>query len=587
MSPPNLNPPSSTKLPGGPPALEPIELSLDPQPDGANPPAAPPTRVQSRPTNGPTAAPPPPRSAVETVNLSATETAKVPPTRRAANAAPVAAGGISLKIDPHDLENGRPRADWKTGIITAFVSFTVHTLALLACSLIALDAKQLETIVTTLAKVTDPIPEDPIAESTAFQPEKIDTTSGDSNPNETAAEVISDYRSPIDMNVSDAPPTIALDAMDTGAAAPNIKIGNITQGRTGQMKAALIKSEGGSKESEAAVASGLAWLKKRQLEDGSWSFDHTQCVDCKTNACDGAGAMADLRTAATGAALLAFLGGGHTHKSGDFKLVVEKGLDALLKMGKTVPDGLDLRGEARDSQAHGRMYAHGIATIALCEAAGLTKDPKYAKPAYNAVRFTLAAQDPKGGGWRYEPRQKGDTSVVGWQVMALKSAQNAQMKVAPRHFKGVEQFLENVQVEGGARYGYDQAAPGSPAVTAVGLLCRMYLGWDQKNPALIKGVDFLDKTKPSPNDMYYNYYATQVMHHYGGDPWNRWNRVMRDQLVTTQLRNGPEAGSWPPSGDMCGGSGGRVLTTCLSVMTLEVYYRFLPIYNRDKLKVTF
>ena len=115
----------------------------------------------------------------------------------------------------------------------------------------------------------------------------------------------------------------------------------------------------------------------------------------------------------------------------------------------------------------------------------------------------------------------------------------------------------------------------------------MYLGWDQKKPGLVKGVAYLDQLKPSPNDMYYNYYATQVMHHHGGKEWDRWNAVMRDQLVKTQVRNGPEEGAWPVSADPGGGSGGRLYTTCLSVMTLEVYYRFLPMYNRDKLKVTF
>jgi hypothetical protein len=284
-------------------------------------------------------------------------------------------------------------------------------------------------------------------------------------------------------------------------------------------------------------------------------------------------------------ALLAFLGGGHTHKKGDYQKVVKAGLDSLIRNGQLTEEGLDLRG-----QQNGSMYVHGLATIALCETASLTKDSRYSKPAYQAVKFIVYAQDPAGGGWRYGVRERGDTSVVGWQVMALKSAQNAKMKVPSAAFKGVDKFLDSVQGEKGAVYGYVSAprslAEGPPTTTAVGLLCRMYMGWDKKTPALQKGVEFLDRVKPSPNNMYFNYYATQVLHHWGGDEWTRWNEIMRDHLVQTQLHEGVETGSWNLT-DPHGGGGGRLYQTCLCVMTLEVYYRHLPIYQREKLKAEF
>ena len=100
------------------------------------------------------------------------------------------------------------------------------------------------------------------------------------------------------------------------------------------------------------------------------------------------------------------------------------------------------------------------------------------------------------------------------------------------------------------------------------------------------GVAYLDAVKPMTNNMYYNYYATQVLHHWGGDEWSRWNDVMREQLVRTQLQDGPEAGSWDVA-DPHGGVGGRLFMTSLCVMTLEVYYRHLPLYQRDKVKVEF
>ena len=87
--------------------------------------------------------------------------------------------------------------------------------------------------------------------------------------------------------------------------------------------------------------------------------------------------------------------------------------------------------------------------------------------------------------------------------------------------------------------------------------------------------------------MYYNYYATQILHHWGGKEWTGWNGQMRDQLVETQVRGGAYAGSWNPSGGHAGEKGGRLFDTCLSIMTLEVYYRHLPLYERGGIQVEF
>jgi len=81
--------------------------------------------------------------------------------------------------------------------------------------------------------------------------------------------------------------------------------------------------------------------------------------------------------------------------------------------------------------------------------------------------------------------------------------------------------------------------------------------------------------------MYFNYYATQVLHHYEGELWTKWNNVMRDQLVNSQSKAGHEAGSWFfGGGDHGSERGGRVYTTAMSTLTLEVYYRHMPIYRK-------
>ena len=333
-------------------------------------------------------------------------------------------------------------------------------------------------------------------------------------------------------------------------------------------KQALLAQYGGNEASEKAVAMALEWLARHQLPDGSWSFDHRQANH--PNALDP-GELDNARNAATGLALLPFLGAGMTHKQGKYKQTVHKGLYFLCS--QMSPDG-GLNGGG------GRMYGHGICAFALCEAYAMTQDRSLRPYAERSLQFIVMAQDRSGGGWRYTPGQPGDTSVVGWQLMALKSGHMGYLKVPPQVIAGVNNFLNTVQSDGGATYGYTGPGRG-PATTAIGLLCRMYLGWKQDNPALKKGVEFLSKMGPHKTNMYYNYYATQVLHHYEGELWYKWNEVMRDYLVNTQVKDGHEKGSWHFDGGHGAALGGRLYSTAMAAMTLEVYYRHLPIYRKQ------
>ncbi len=483
------------------------------------------------------------------------------------------------------LKSKQHQIDWKQVLTTVGVSTLLHVVVLVACAFIVFDRKQIEEIFSTITSF-DEVENKPIVEQSMIQPDELVEEKENAQPTDNVSALVSDSTAPVTLDINDLDPTVQIDTIDAPGLA-SIKVGDAMAGRSQAAKSALVKQFGGNSASEAAVASGLKWLATHQLEDGSWSFDHTECKTCDGK-CTQPGDMKEMRTAATGLALLAYLGGGHTHEKGDYQKQVKGGLDALLKMGKITPEGFDLRSTPAGNHVHASYYAQGIATIALCESVALTKDTKYRVAANNAVRFIVASQDPKGGGWRYNPRQAGDTSVVGWQIMALKSAQNAKMKFPGVTFKGADLFLDSKQSNEGSLYAYEDVKSPSPSATAVGLLCRMYLGWDRKQEGLQRGVEFLDKTKPNPNNMYYNYYATQVMHHWGGEEWTRWNNVMRDRLVATQM--GPDkghlAGSWNIA-DPHGGAGGRHYMTCLAVMTLEVYYRHLPIYQREKIKVEF
>jgi hypothetical protein len=164
----------------------------------------------------------------------------------------------------------------------------------------------------------------------------------------------------------------------------------------------------------------------------------------------------------------------------------------------------------------------------------------------------------------------------------------AYLRVSEDTLRKTGYFLDSVQAQGGAVYGYQGPDAQRPTTTAIGLLCRMYLGWGREMRPLDRGVQILGTLGPSTdksgmrNNMYFNYYATQVMHHWGGTPWERWNVVMRDYLVRSQSTHGHELGSWYFDGaDPGAGAGGRLYCTALAAMILEVYYRHMPLYRQQ------
>jgi len=339
------------------------------------------------------------------------------------------------------------------------------------------------------------------------------------------------------------------------------------EGRSPEARSRLA-GDGGTDASEAAVERGLWWLAAHQRKDGSWSFDHREGL-CR-GLCRNPGSNTS-STAATALALAPFLGAGYTHQNGQHRQTVERGLYYLRSRAMVTSNGIDLQ--------EGTMYAQGLAAIVLCEAYAMTGDESIKDVAQGALGFIEYAQDPKGGGWRYNPGQPGDTTVTGWQLMALKSGQMAGLHVKSPTVLLVNRFLDSVESEDGARYGYlDRTARLS--TTAIGLLCRMYLGWPRSHPGLQEGVRYLDQSGPSPDDMYYNYYATQVLHHWQGSEWKRWNDRMRDTLVATQAGEGHEAGSWYFDHKHAK-EGGRLYNTALAIMTLEVYYRYMPLYRES------
>lgn len=344
--------------------------------------------------------------------------------------------------------------------------------------------------------------------------------------------------------------------------------------RSAASRAALLQKYGGTAASESAVQRALDWLVSVQHAQGYWNF----------NAVGPSGAAGTVHNpiGGTAYALLPFLAAGQTHRAGRYRRQVEAGLTYLSRIGVQTPAGYDLRGminkQSSDKEPNEAYYVHGAATLVLCEAYGMTRDRRLKAPAEGAVRFLINSQDPRGGGWRYNPHQPGSTSVTVIQVMALMAARKAGLQVPESVFDGVRHYLNSVQVDGEGRYGYEiQKKRYTGAVTAMALLCRMYLGRDRTDGDLRAGVRLLDKAGPYDN-LYSLYFATQVMKNWGGAEWERWNARLRDDLIAAQETEGPAAGSWKPrTGAIHAKQGGRLLTTSLATLTLQVYYRYQPL----------
>jgi hypothetical protein len=339
---------------------------------------------------------------------------------------------------------------------------------------------------------------------------------------------------------------------------------------------------GATGPSERAVAAALNWIYRHQTSSGKWSLDFRH--QCKGTRCSGPG---DPRvasdSAATAMALLPFLAAGQTHKSkGAYKAGIAKGITWL--KGQQHADG-NLAGNTPKP-----MYAHALATMALSEAYGMTKDDGVGKSARRAVEYIERAQNQSTGGWRYTPGEKGDTSVFGWQIMALKSAQLAGLPVNSAVFDNAQKWLHAVaKGDHLGLYAYQPYGEGdnevTPTRTAIGLLCRQYLGANARDPSIMESKRCLLENLPDGNverNCYYWYYATLAMHNFLDSDWDTWNRKMRTVLIETQDRQGCAAGSWDPEKptfDVWGVVGGRLMTTSFNALTLEVYYRYSALFR--------
>ena len=490
---------------------------------------------------------------------------------------------VSDDYDPA-LENIRKGFSFKQFVRDA--PSIVFSLAVHAAALLILGICYLPVIVDFSPDLTANLEEiEELEDIDIFEEEPVEINldeTAEVSPMDTSMEAME-----TEMTLVEEPPKMEVATADLGnIMAPDAlmtSMGELSGGDLSgrQKRGTAVAQGGGSEASERAVALGLLWIADHQLPNGAWCYTQMRNPNCRGKCKDTAIDQANKGSvSATAMALLPMLGSGITHKDGKYKKHVKSGLDYIASNCQMKPEGVVMC----EKGANPPMYHHGLTTIVVCEAAAMTRDKNLEKLAQGAVNYIVWAQDPIGGGWRYTPKQPGDTSGMGWNFMALKSAQMAYLNVPPRTIKGAKHFLDNVTgIEGGVYYGYLGNTPeekGRPALTSIGLLGQMYMGWKPDNPALIKGTDFLSKTGPQVGNLYYSYYATQVMHHVGGEKWDRWNKKLRDDLVKAQSTDGHEKGSWTNTGGGHLLSGGRLSSTAFATMILEVYYRHLPLYRK-------
>ncbi|MBL8877599.1 MAG: hypothetical protein JNG88_00640 [Phycisphaerales bacterium] len=374
-----------------------------------------------------------------------------------------------------------------------------------------------------------------------------------------------------------------------------------------------IEQFGGSRNTENAVEAGVLWLATHQSPDGTWdrfNFDRQCPADDRCSQPAISRETDSLQTGVTGLALLAILGAGYSDIDGPYQENVRRATKALLKLQRA-----DGGFSPTDGQAG---YNNSVATLALAELYALNGDRALVDPINRAVARLVASQQPLGG-WDYSPLPtsgRNDTSITAWALQALLAARSAGIDVpsdalarAAVHFSLASESDGRVKyADAGTGFAMDNAGRpqyryGGP-MTAIGLMSAQLLGWRNDLPLLERQAGLLLADPPSmakarggdPSQFhceYYWYYGTIALFQRGGEPWEQWNAALRDAILPAQERprtaDGRRKhtfGSWPAYGHRWGKwarPAGRVYSTAICVLTLEVYYRHTPAYLEDGL----
>jgi hypothetical protein len=343
--------------------------------------------------------------------------------------------------------------------------------------------------------------------------------------------------------------------------------------RSGKAKGKAIKRGGGDAKTEQAVDAALKWLAEHQESDGSW--DHLKH--------EGHGKEEE-KVAMTAAALLPFLGAGHNEMAGKYKKTVRKGIQYLNGL---MSDPNQLR------HPYFRINNYGVAMVlmALSESSLFGSSPTTSKNANILAEYFIKQYvDKPGQGWFYGTGGD-DLSVSGWVALGLKSAKSADLpamrsKDAKLVFKQYKKWVSEVMCDTTTGMGFYRESGERQTVHMawVGMFQKQFLGFPRSDAFLKlaseKSLEWIGQGKwvggDGPGDVYGIYYGTLANFQQQGDAWRAWNPAMKKTVVGSQRTGDPKkfGGSWDPTKGHTGERGGRVLTTALMALCLEVYYRY-------------
>ena len=403
-------------------------------------------------------------------------------------------------------------------------------------------------------------------------------------PNVAVADVVTPSATPTAEPVSTKPAAQDSVALIKSPITMRSMTGSRTPGSIGKMTVG--GASYGDATTEGAVLKALRWLKKTQKPNGSWM---------------------PMPVSNTGLAILAFLAHGETPGSKEFGPTVQKAMQFLIDSVYTRKDG-----QVSFKGTDGNEYATLIATYALCEAYGMTRNPNTKIVAMQTLQRIVDNQSPTGG-WDYKLNKastRDDMSFAGWALQALKAG-----KMAGMHPKGLDECIKKaikcLKTRNFKNGGFNYTAGGGPTgLTATGCLAMQLLGfmnesevksaldtmrpWKPSFTGSPKGTK-LTEGLPSANPQYYCYYAAQCKYQagmcQGATPanvksWQDWNLAMKalyPKTITTLPEKipGPDGkprsiGYWKWVADQTCKGGGDTMTTCLCALQLMVYYRYLP-----------
>ncbi len=374
-----------------------------------------------------------------------------------------------------------------------------------------------------------------------------------------------------------------LGVFGVGDAGGAIKGGMLAARGSKKGRRKAVARGGGGKQVIETVESALKYLARVQRNDGSWSKEPNANPQPDKN---------DI--AITGLAVLCFLGAGHTEIAGKYRKNVKNAIKFLLKQQHKNDGGF----------GHGGTYINGIATMALAEAAAMANKSKTKAAAQKAINWVFAAQN-NAGSWGYstgetknkkQPDGKNDTSVAGWQMMAIKSAKLAHLKLNERKIKKALAAFDRATTDGKKNFQGNYQSPlkghanfGTPTMTLVVMCIKEFFGMKKTDPQLVKPAKYLLSKKYVPtrptgkenraNGYYAMYYGALVNFQMGGKYWKTWRDGMLKCLPPTQDKSGGLTnGSWAVDavkGHQHGENKlGRTGVTCFNTLSMEVFWRY-------------